>query len=111
VTEPVPAKGDAKPVGTLLNELVGMVIAYFRQETVDPLKSLGRYLAIGVAGALLMSLGAGLLTLTVIRLLQVETGRHLQGNLNWVPYAGGFIVAAAGTGYAISRIGKGTAPK
>lgn len=100
-----------KPFGTLLSELVGMVVAYFRQETVDPLRSLGRYVALGFAGAILMSLGAGMLALTIVRLVQTETGRHLHGDLTWVPYAGGFIVAAAGSGWAVSRILKATAQR
>jgi hypothetical protein len=105
----MPGKNGVKPVGTLLNELAGMVVAYFRQETVDPVRSIGRYLAYGFAGAVFLSFGAGMVALTVVRLLQVETGRHLTGNWTWVPYGGGLIVVAAGSGWAITRITRGSA--
>ena len=98
---------DDKAIGTLVNEFAGMVIAYVKQETVDPLKSLLRFVAFGVAGALLLAFGAVLLTLTAIRAVQAETGRHLTGSLTWVPYVAGILVATAGAGWAASKIGKG----
>lgn len=96
----------AKPMGTLVNELTGMIIAYAKQETVEPLKNLGRFVAFGVAGALLLAIGGVTLTVAVVRVLQVETVPHLRGDLSWVPYAGGVLVAAFGAGWAASRIVK-----
>lgn len=106
VTGPEPQKGEDKSVGTLVNELAGLVIAYVKQETVVPIKALGRFVAFGVAGAFLLAIGGGMLTLTAVRVVQSETGAHLRGNLTWVPYAGGILVAAAGAGWAASRITK-----
>ena len=106
-----PSRGKDKSFTTLVNELVGLVIAYVKQETLDPIKSLGRFVAFGVAGALLLATGGGLLTLAAVRAVQAETGRHLHGNLTWVPYAGGILVAGIGAGWAASRIGKGAASK
>ena len=40
-----------------IRELKELVIAYAKQETVDPIKGLGRYVAFGVLGALLIGLG------------------------------------------------------
>jgi hypothetical protein len=111
VTDPAPGSTNGKPVGTLVSELAGMVVAYFRQETVDPFKSLGRYLILGFAGALLLALGFGLLALTAVRLVQAETGRHLRGDLTWVPYTGGFLVAAVGSGWALLHITRNSAQK
>jgi hypothetical protein len=98
--------GD-KSVGNMATELSNLVVAYAKQETVDPLKSLGRFVAFGLAGALLIAVGGAVLTLAVVRLLQDETGVHLHGDLSWVPYAGGILVALAGVGWSLSRITRG----
>lgn len=103
---PRPADDD-KGLGTHLNELLGLVVAYAKQETLDPLKSLGRYVAWGVAGALLFAIGGGMLTLTAVRVVQSETGHHLRGDLTWVPYTGGILVATIGVAWAALRVIRG----
>jgi cytochrome c biogenesis protein CcdA len=94
-------------MGTHLNELLALVVAYAKQETVVPIKNLGRFVAWGAAGALLLAAGGAMLILTAVRVVQSETGGHLHGNLSWVPYTGGLIVAAGGTAWAAMRIVKG----
>lgn len=81
-------------------------MAYVRQETLDPLKALGRFLAFGAIGAVFISIGTLLLTLGAVRAAQTEAGAHLSGNLTWVPYCGGILFALAVVGLAASRIGK-----
>jgi hypothetical protein len=69
-------------------EIQKMLVSYAKQETVEPLKTLGRFLAFGVAGALFVFLGSFFLGLGVLRLLQSETGSTFGGG-NWastVPY-------------------------
>ena len=104
MTAPQPKKGEEKPVGTLVNELAGLDIAYFKQETVVPIRALGRYILYGLVGAVLISIGGGLLALTVVRLLQAETGASLTGSLTWVPYVGGIVVGLGIAALAASRI-------
>lgn len=96
-----------KSVSLLGSELLGLVIGYAKQETVDPLKSLARFVAWGTAGAVLIATGGVLLALAAVRAAQTESGAHLHGNLTWVPYAAGLILAVTGAGWAISRIFKG----
>jgi hypothetical protein len=76
-------------------DLFQLVVGYAKQETIDPVKSLGRYIGVGMAGALLSSLGALLLLLGVLRLLQTETGDTFDGNWNFVPYVVVLAVSAA----------------
>jgi hypothetical protein len=81
-------------------ELWQLVLGYAKQETIDPVKNLGRFLAYGMGGALLGSLGAVLLLLGGLRLLQTETGSAFDGNLTFIPYllvlvASGGIAAGA----------------
>lgn len=69
-----------------VKELVQLVVTYAKQQTIDPLKQLARWVAFGVAGALLIGLGFLLLGVGLLRALEVETGDHLAGNLSWIPY-------------------------
>ncbi len=65
-----------------------MLVGYAKQETVEPLKTLGMYLAKGIAGAFLLFLGFLFLALGVLRLVQSETGDRFDGG-GWgsmVPY-------------------------
>jgi hypothetical protein len=108
--------GGGKSIRTLVRELIYLVITYVKQETLDPIKLLGMYVAFGVAGALMIGFGGILAVLTVVRLLQAEAGVHLSGSLTWVPYVGGILVAGLGAGWAAARMvqrpqAKGPTPK
>jgi hypothetical protein len=69
-----------------VRELKDLVIAYAKQETVEPLKGLGRYIGYGLAGALLIGTGVGFLAIGLLRLLQGNRGWAVNGNWSWVPY-------------------------
>jgi hypothetical protein len=97
---------QAKSVPEIASELFELTKTYARQETVDPLKGVGRYLAFGVAGALVLGVGVILLMLAGLRALQTETGSTFTGNWSWVPYLIVLVVAAGLVALAISRISK-----
>ncbi len=98
---------ETDSVGDHLRELLGMVVTYAKQETVDPLRGLVRFVAWGAAGALLLAVGGVLGALTILRLLQGEAGVHLGGDLSWVPYSVAAVAAATGAFVAATRISKG----
>ena len=77
---------SAKSIPQVASELWELSIAYAKQETIDPLKGLGRFLGFGVGGAILLGLGSVLLGLSGLRALQTETGSSFTGNLSWIPY-------------------------
>ncbi|HZQ56628.1 MAG TPA: phage holin family protein [Acidimicrobiales bacterium] len=90
---------DDKDISTLVSELWDLIVRYAKQEALDPLRDLGRYLKWGVAGAVLLAVGVPLLALGGLRAMQEELGpSHLNGSLSWVPYAavilGGTVIAA-----------------
>ena len=70
-----------------LAELRDVVLAYFRQEAVDPLRRLAAWLGFGLLGGVFVCTGLVLLALGGLRALQTETGEHLTGSLSWTPYA------------------------
>jgi len=53
-----------------VSELRDLVVGYAKQETIDPLRALKRYLALGVGGAVLVGVGAIYLILGLLRGLQ-----------------------------------------
>lgn len=97
---------EPKSMPEIATELWALTKDYARQETVDPLKGVGRYLGYGAAGALLGGVGVILLMLAGLRALQTETGDALDGNLSWLPYLIVLVVAAALVAWAVTRISK-----
>ncbi|MGQ0823864.1 MAG: hypothetical protein ACT4OX_02340 [Actinomycetota bacterium] len=70
-----------------VRELKELIVTYARQETIDPLKGMRRYVGYGVGGALLIGVGFFFLAIGALRALQTETDTNFTGNLSWVPYA------------------------
>ena len=97
---------EPKSIPEIATELWALTKDYARQETVDPLKGVGRYHGYGAAGALLGGVGVILLMLAGLRALQTETGDALDGNLSWLPYFIVLVVAAALVAWAVSRISR-----
>jgi hypothetical protein len=67
-------------------QLWDLVRAYAKQETIEPIKGLGRYAAMGIAGSVFLAIGLLLLTLGGLRALQTETGDTFDGSWSWAPY-------------------------
>lgn len=101
---------SAKSIPQVATELWELSVAYAKQETIDPLKGLGRFLGFGVGGAVLLGIGSVLLVLSGLRALQTETDSTFTGNLTWAPY---LIVTAASLaliGLVIWRVVKRKGP-
>lgn len=98
------ARRDDKGLPAHLAELRTLVVAYLKQETVEPVKRLGRFLALGVAGSALTGIGLLLLTLAGLRALQTETGDVFDGSWSWAPYGIVLIGCAAVAVLAVRTI-------
>ena len=101
---------SAKSIPQVASELWELSTAYAKQETIDPLKGLGRFLGFGVGGALLLGIGSVLLLLAGLRALQTETGSTFTGNLSWAPYLIVVAAALALIGLVVLRIVKRKGP-
>jgi hypothetical protein len=100
VAEPKRKADESLP--TLGRDFVTLVIQYVKQETIDPIRGLGRFLAFSLAAVAVAGLGTILLVLGVIRLLQTETGSAFRGHLSFLPYLIAMLLALAVIGVAVN---------
>jgi hypothetical protein len=105
--------GSSRGLGGLRatgGEAVHLVVDYIRQETLDPVKGLGRYVLFGVAGSVALSIGLVILAIGFLRLLQGETGDAFAGNLSWIPYLICAVAVVSVAALAVWAIGRGQRP-
>lgn len=96
-----------KSVPDTLQDLKDLLVAYAKQETVDPLRNLGRFLGYGLGGVVLFALGTVFLGLSALRALQSQTGDVFDGFWSWVPYLIVLVGLAGVTALVASRVPKG----
>ena len=94
--------------GETFDDLVGLFRRYVRQETVEPLRSLGRYLLFGTMGSVLVGVGTVLLALGALR--GIQAWGALDGRWSWVPYLAAALPLALVGVRAASLIGKNGRP-
>ena len=98
------APPQEEPLPTLASQLWDLVVRYIKQETLEPIKGLGRFVAFGLAGAVALGIGMVILVLAGLRALETETGGALDGNWSWAPYLITLVVAGGGAGLAVRAI-------
>jgi hypothetical protein len=97
-------KGGLRHAG---DDAFGLTVEYLKQETIEPLKGLGRFLVAGLIGSLAIAIGILLGLVGILRLLQEETGSSLTGDWSWVPYFVVSVLGLAVVGVAAWRITAG----
>lgn len=100
-----PRAGQAETFPSSVQELSQLLVAYVRQETIEPIRGLGRYVGFGLAGSFAMGIGLVLVLLGALRLLQTETGDTFDGNWSFVPYVFTLMAAAAVAAMALKAKG------
>lgn len=88
-----------------VRELVDLVANYAKQETLDPIRGVGRWLAYGLVAVLSLLLGVTILALGALRLLQFEVFAG-STTWSWVPYLIVAVLCAVVVALALSRINK-----
>lgn len=104
------ADRDSTSIPQVATELWELATSYAKQETIDPLKGLGRFLGYGIGGAIALGVGVVLLLLSGLRALQTETSTTFTGNLTWVPYLIAVAVGVLLIGLAMLRVSKRKGP-
>lgn len=97
---------EQKSIPQVVSELKDLTVDYAKQETIDPLKNVGRFVAFGVGGSAVLGLGLCLLGLALLRFLQTETDTWFTGNLSWIPYLIATICLAIFAYLAVRAINK-----
>jgi hypothetical protein len=93
-----------------LDEIKDLAFKYIKEETIQPIKQMGRFVAWGAAGSVLVGFGYFFLLFGALRFLQ-EQFKVLDGTLSWIPYL--IVVVLAGIIIALTlwRIVSGTAKR
>ena len=101
-----PAKKSVTPVGQI-PETIQLVKDYVRQETLGPLKGAGRWIGLGVVGAILIGSGTAFLALGTLRLIQSEWASTFQGRwMSLLPYLSALLFCFFVAVMALMRINK-----
>lgn len=93
--------------GDNIAETFQMVKDYARQETLDPLRNAGRWIAFGVVGSILIGLATAFLSLGLLRMVQTEWPGTFGGRwAKLAPYGFALAMCVLVAGLAFSRINK-----
>ncbi len=87
-------RAGSEDVSTLVRDIGTMLVEYVKQETLDPIKGLARFVALGLASMVVTGIGVILLLLGGVRLLQTEAASTFDGHLKFLPYVFALIVCA-----------------
>jgi lysylphosphatidylglycerol synthetase-like protein (DUF2156 family) len=93
-----------------MQEIRGLVVKYIKEETIQPVKEMGRFIAFGALGSIFVGFGTTLLLIGALRFLQ-EQFKVLDGSLSWLPYVIVAVLAAAVIGLTMWRIVSGAAKR
>ena len=93
-----------------LDEIKDLALKYIKEETIQPIKQMGRFVAWGAAGSLLVGFGFFFLLFGALRFLQ-EQFKVLDGTLSWIPYLIVVVLAAIIIALTLWRIVSGTAKR
>jgi hypothetical protein len=88
------------------NDVKTLLIRYLKEETVDPIKSVGRFALFGTIGSLFVGLGVVFFLIGALRYLQWQF-HVLDGSLSWIPYLAIVVVGLAVIALVVSRISSG----
>src|ERR1039457_5864459 len=91
-----------------MQEIRGLVVKYIKEETIQPVKEMGRFIAFGALGSIFVGFGTTRLLIGALRFLQGQV-KVPDGSLSWVPCLIVAVLAAAVIALPMWRIVSGTA--
>jgi flagellar biosynthesis protein FliQ len=91
-----------------LEEVRDLFVRYFKEQTLQPLKDLGRFAMYGVLGSIFVAFGTVVGLLGVLRMFQALFP-VLDGSLSWIPYLIVVVLALLAGALVVQRIFAGAA--
>lgn len=88
-----------------VDDVRSTAVRYVKEQTVDPVKALGRYAAFGCLGSILVGIGGILLIVGSLR----GMSHVFHGSLSWLPYLLVTIVASSVVALTIRTVSSGPA--
>jgi hypothetical protein len=109
-SRPAPVRGKEQGFGDLVGQVWELSLTYAKEQTLEPIKALGRFVAWGLAGAVFIATGVSLLALAVLRALEVElaTSGHLSVERSLIAYGGTLVFCLLVALLAVFRLLKRT---
>jgi len=101
------ARKQDKSTGEVVSDLWGLLKDYGAQETIDPVKRLGRFIAFGSGATFCWGLAGTMFALAVMRIIQVEGRRWFHGNWSLIAYVVALVITVLGFYLAQKQIKKG----
>ena len=89
-----------------LEEVRDLFVRYFKEQTVQPLKDLGRFVAFGALGSIFVGFGVVVGLVGLLRMFQ-WLFPVLDGSLSWIPYLIIVVLALAIGALVVQRIFSG----
>jgi hypothetical protein len=86
-----------------LQEVRDLFVRYFKEQTLEPLKELGRFVAFGALGSIFVAFGVVVGLLGILRMFQ-WLFPVLDGSLSWIPYLIVVVLAVAVGALVVQRI-------
>jgi hypothetical protein len=86
-----------------LQEVRDLFVRYFKEQTIEPLKELGRFVAFGALGSIFVAFGVVVGLLGILRMFQ-WLFPVLDGSLSWIPYLIVVVLAVAVGALVVQRI-------
>jgi hypothetical protein len=89
-----------------VEEIRDLALRYLKEQTIQPLKELGRFVVFGVLGSIFVAVGTVMALLGVLRMLQ-SLFPVLDGSLSWIPYLVIAVLGIATAAMIVRRIVRG----
>ena len=85
-------------------DVVDTVIGYVKQETLEPLRGIGRWIAVGTVASSMVSIGMVMILIGSLRFIDDICGHAFDGMWSFAPYLIVFVVSVGCIAVTLTRV-------